>query len=223
MAITKTTLLNRIRQMSDTTGETVDYPTVLISDLASIVFVDEWKKILGAAPYYRTARRSVSVDADGRFLVTALNTATSTVFRLLQVRGADGKDFTYAAPSQLNVLGDLTGAVTDERLWTRVGDEIQLTGVKNVTVTVLVNYLPLSPNNQDDDAAIIDFPDNYEPILYYEAGALVLSKAGREINDAVALQAMAERLRDKMLSDVRRDAAEPSYFVPNDSAWEWGQ
>ena len=221
MAITKTTLFTRIRQMSDTTNETVDYPTVLISDFASIVFVDEWKKILGAAPYYRTARRSVAVDSEGRFLVTALNTSTSTVFRLLQVRGVDGRDFTYTAPSQLNILDDLTQ--WSDRVWTRVGDEIQLTGVKDATITVLVNYIPLSPNHQDDDAAVIDFPDNYEPILYYEAGALVLSKAGREMNDAVALQAMAERLRDKMLSDVRRDAAEPSYFVPNDGAWEWGQ
>lgn len=221
--ITKTTLLTRIRQMSDTVSATVDYPTTLIADLASTVFLDEWKQILGANPYYQIARRTVTLDANGRTPLSGLSATNQNLFRILQVQDASRRDYVYSAPSQIDMLTDLTSITRGYRMWTRVGSEIQAIGARNGdTLTFLVNWTPPTPNEIDSDSGVIEFLPNYEPILYYETAALVLAKAGREMSEAAGLRSVAEALRERMLSDIRRDAGEPTMFQATDSTWEWG-
>lgn len=223
MAITKQTLMTRIRQFSDTLNATADYPEPMVESIASFVHQDEWKKILGAAPYYRTARRSVTTDADGRFTVSSLSTATQNAFRVLQINDGQYREYTYVNPSQVNLLGDLASMNGSTRMWTRVGDDVQMMGsVTSTALTVLLNHTPKAVADITDDSEVVVFPSNYEPILYYESAALLLAKAGREMDDANAVQVMAERLREKMLADLRREVAEPTVFSPTDSPWEWG-
>ncbi len=225
--ITRQDLLTRIRQVSDTLNNTVDYPDALIKDLASMVHLDEWKKILGEAPYYRTRTATVSVDDQRTFAWSLLNGGSGdtlqTAFRILEMTDSYGRNLTYVQPDQVR-LADLTRILTTHRMWTKVGDSVQTFGTISVStsLTVLVNYLPTTVGDLSADNVTVDFPSPYEPILYYETAAILLAKGGREIGESQALKGLAEDMRQRFLHEIRRESASAMLLLPNDLPWEWG-
>lgn len=226
MAMTRQTFLTRVRQMSDTLNATVDYPDELLKDLGSMVHVDEWKKLLGEAPYYQTKAVTVTLDATRCFQWSALTTGTGnaveTAHRVLEMVDNEGEGLTYSQPDRVR-LADLSRLQTTMRLWTRNGSKVQTFGTTaGATLTVLVNYVPCALGDLASDADHVTFPDPWMPILFYETAALALSKGGREMNEATELLRMADMLRQKMLSEVRREAGQPWILGADDHPWEWG-
>lgn len=226
MAMTRQTFLTRVRQMSDTLEATNDYPDELLKDLGSMVHVDEWKKLLGEAPYYQTAVRTVTLDSQRRFAWSDLTSGTGnsvqTAHRVLEIADREGANLTYTQPERVR-LADLSRLQTTTRLWTRNGAHVQTYGTAtNDTLSVLVNYLPCALGDLASDADTITFPDPYMPILFYETAALALSKGGREMTEATDLMRMADMMRQKMLAEVRREAGQAWVIGADDDAWEWG-
>jgi hypothetical protein len=223
----RATFLTRTRQMSDTVGNTLDYPDELLKDLGSLVFMDEWKKILGANAYYATQRVFVSPDADLRFTVAELTTGSAesikTHHRVLRIARGDGGELTFAPADSANLM-TTTNNGCNEPMWTRVGSEIQCWGVSSSdTLTVLGNYIPCLIADLNSDTSPIDFPAGYTPVLFYETAALALLRGGREDQEAASLQRMADVIRQRMLADLSREAAQPLTFTPaDDGLWEWG-
>lgn len=224
MALTRQTFLTRARQMSDTLFGAVEYPDELLKDLAAMVHVDEWRRLLDEAPYYRTALRTVTLSGTGSFPWSDLSSGTGnsreTVYRVLQIADAAGNDLTYAQPERVRIAVQ-PALDAAHKLWTRVGSTVQTFGVAG-TVSVLVNWTPCSIGDLASDADTIDFPDPYAPILFYETAALALEKGGRETGEAQALKASAEAMRQKMLASLKRESAQAWVIGPDDSAWEWG-
>lgn len=226
MAMTRQTFLTRVRQMSDTLESTNDYPDELLKDLGSMVHVDEWKKLLGEAPYYQTASRTVTLDANRCFAWSALTSGTGnnvqTAHRVLEVIASDGEALTYSQPDRVR-LADLSRLQTTTKLWTRNGSLIQTYGTSpGETITVLVNYVPCALGDLASDADPITFPDPWMPIVFYETAALALSKGGREVQEATDLMRMADNLRQRFLADIRREAGQPWILGADDHPWEWG-
>ena len=224
--MTRQTFLTRVRQMSDTLNDTTEYPDELLKDLAGMVHLDEWRKLLGEAPYYQTAARTVTLDDQRTFAWSALTTGTGnavqTAFRVLEIADREGENLTYAQPDRVR-LADLSRLQTTQKLWTRNGARVQTFGTTGGdTLTVLVNYVPCSLANLASDADVVDFPDEWLPVLFYETAALVLTKGGREIGAANDLLRMADMLRQKMLADIRRYVGQPYILGADDGMWEWG-
>lgn len=226
MATTRQTFLTRVRQMSDTLYATLEYPDELLKEFGGMTHVDEWRKLLDIAPYYQTARRVVTVDSDRRFPWSALSSGTGNaqqnVYRVLEIADGTGANLTYGQPDRLR-LASTQRLHTTERLWTKVGAEVQTfgTGVGD-TLTVLVNYTPTSLADLASDSDTVDFPQEWMSLLYYETAALVLSKGGREMGESNDLLRMADMLRQKMLAALKREAAQPYILGADDHPWEWG-
>lgn len=222
--LTRQTFLARVRSMSDTLSATTDYPDALLNDFASLVHVDEWRKLLDLVPYYRTARRTVTLDSNGRFLWTALASGTGngvqTPYRVLELADAMGDTLVYAQPDRVRTVGPRGGDQSD-KLWTRVGAEIQTYGASGA-LSVLVNWTPVAAGELASDADFIDFPDPYAPVLFYETAAMALEVGGRETSEAMALRQSAEMMRQKMLASLRRESAQPWVLGAADDPWDWG-
>lgn len=225
MSMTRQNLLTRIRQMSDTLNATVDYPDELINDFAAMVHIDEWRGILGVNAYYRTALYTVPLDANRTFAWDALTSGTGKdikrVYRVLEMTDAQGHDITPTQADRLRIANNASALATTVRLWTKVGDRVQVFGATG-NVNVLVNWTPASVSELASDADIVDWPDEWRPLLYYETASMVLSKGGRETNEARELMQMAEKVRQRMLQAIGRDSASPMTLGANDSPWDWG-
>jgi hypothetical protein len=225
MAMTRSTFLTRVRQLSDTLFATVEYPDELLKDLGGMVHVDEWRKLLDIAPYRRTARRTVTLDGDSRFAWGALDAGSGNsaqnAYRILEMVDAAGETIHPAPADRVRLVDPGTGGY--HKLWTRVGDDVQTFGTRpGEAVRVLVNYTPCSLADLASDSDIVDWPSEWKPILFYETAALALSKGGRETNEARELLQFADLMRQKMLAAYRRDASTPYILGADDHPWEWG-
>ena len=219
-------LITRIRQASDTVSATVDYPDAFLLDIAGMVHIDEWKKIFDEAPYYRTASVAVALDSSKTFAWSALSTGTGNsaknAYRVLEMTNTRGDNLVYHQPDRLR-LADPSRVQTTFRMWTRNGDRVQTFGTTALdTLTVLVNYTPCSVSDLASDADTVDWLNDYKPILWYESASTVLAKAGREVSEAQQLAGLADVMRQKMLSGIRREAATPYVMSADDNPWEWG-
>lgn len=219
-------LLIRSRQMSDTLDSTVDYPNELLLALGSMVHIDEWRKVLGAAPYLRTNVLTPTLDANRTFAWADLSTGTGNnrkvAHRVLEMTNSAGDVLTYAQPDRLR-LADTGNIRSRELLWTRVGDRVQTYGTTaGSTVTVLVNWTPTPVGSLASDADAVDWLEDWEPVLFYEIAAHALAKGGREMRESRELMGVADLLRQKMLATVSRDAAQPFILGADDHPWEWG-
>ena len=219
-------LLARIRQSSDTVSATVDYPTAFLQDIAGMVHIDEWKKVLDEAAYYRTNTVSVTLDNNRAFPWASLSTGSGntvkTAYRVLEISDSAANNLTYHQPDRLR-LASATRVQTTFRMWTRNGDTVQTFGtLPNDILTVLVNWTPCSVSDLASDADTVDWLNDYKPILWYESASTVLAKAGREVGEAQQLAGLADVMRQKMLSGIRREAATPYVMSADDNPWEWG-
>lgn len=224
--MTRQTFLTRVRQMSDTLHNAVDYPDELLKDFASMVHLDEWRKLLNEAPYYQTATRSVALDANRQFAWSALSSgsgnARESVYRVLEMTDADGRTILYQQPDRVT-LAQGASAETTQRLWTRNGANVQTFGTQpNTTITVLVNWTPTPIGALASDSDSFAWVEHWEPVLYYECAAFALSKGGRETGEANELLRMADNLRQRLLADIRRESATPYILGADDQPWEWG-
>lgn len=108
-------------------------------------------------------------------------------------------------------------------VWTRIGSKVQiLPAVDGQQLTAVVNYRPCKVQDLATDASDVPFPDGYEPLLGYLAGAMMLDKGGAEAGAANVLLASAEAIRQDMMLDLGRVSTQPIIAQAMDNPSDWG-
>jgi hypothetical protein len=219
--------LTRVRQLSDTLQATADYPDGMILDFATMVHADEWRSILDAAPYYRTQEYAVTLDANRTFAWADLSSGTGNarknIYRVLALADSDGRHFTYSQPDRLWLLRNGATSGTRERLWSKNGDRVQVFGVDaGQTVYALVNWTPTPIGELSSDADAVDWLSEWLPVLFYETAALTLTRGGREMDEATRLIGMGDKIRQRMLASLKREASTPTVLGADDDVADWG-
>jgi hypothetical protein len=189
------------------------------------VFDQEWSNILNAAPHYTLAQRTIATDAQGRFLLTALDSgsgdAQERCYRILSI--TDGNYLYRQTRFELVPLGTISNYLPQyPRLYYMSGRYVQVLPVgSGVSLYVTVNYKPTAVSDLADDDSIIDFPENSELLLAYGAGAQLLNKGGTESGPGRELSRMADSERSILLDDIRRRTINPTQMAYPDVIGDW--
>ena len=227
MSYTRTQLERLTEEVMDAV-DSDRWGTTLKRQVLTTVHARGWRRILQANRTYRWAARSVTTDTTGRVALTSLDAgAADTQERFYKLLAA--------ATTNGNVRYDTTAQFMDDplattvtptqlayRVW-RQGDYLQfLPASSDESVTVWVNHLPTAISDLANDESTVCWPRDYEPILAYEAGAILLAKGGAETDATQALGALAENLWADLLSDVSRPSTDPLWVRASDTPGEWG-
>lgn len=224
MSVTRAVLETMTREMADAVDDP-RWSQTLVLQILGQVQVQEWRDILNAAPTNRLAQRTVTLDANGRFAKTALDSGSgdtaTTHYRILTV--ADGSYFYQQSTYQDFPAPDLSYAATMPRVWYEFGDEVQVVPtMPSLALTVGVNHTPARVDQLAGDSSVVVFPDGYELILAYMGAKQMLLKGGTEGQYAAQLETQAKELRDRLLFDLRRIGTRPLVMGAMDSTSQWG-
>lgn len=222
MSLPRGTLLTLAEEMADA----VDSPrwgTTLKRQLLGEVHWREWRDLLNVNQMLRFGSRTVTTDADGRFLKTALNSGSGdsleTCYRILTVNQGN----LFYQPSSYREYPISPGNVSLPQVWYELGTQIQLIpAASGNSVTVGVNHLPQRADLLVDDTSTVTFPDGYDLVLAYETAASMLMKGAAESDLAAELRQAAQALRERMQQDVARLAVRPLRLAAADDRFDWG-
>lgn len=220
---TRDEVVTDIKDYMDATNSDKWGSSTILSTLDS-VFDSEWSRILGAAPYYRFAQRSVTTAADGTFPLTDLNSGTGDSqqlwYRIISI--TDG-NYVFAETRFQDVPTAISSNYRPvwDRLYYFAGDSVQLLPAATTALTVAVNYKPTAPSALADGSSTVDFPANSHLILAWETAGRLLVKGGEETQAAADMFKLAEAERDKLLSDIQRRSIAPVRLMPPDSIFDW--
>ncbi len=107
-------------------------------------------------------------------------------------------------------------------VWYRIGSKVQiLPAVSGQQLTAVVNYRPCQVQNLASDSSTVPFPDGYETMLAYLAGAMMLDKGGAEAGASNVLLANAEGIRNDMMLDLGRMSTDPVIARAMDDPEAW--
>lgn len=202
-----------------------------IADTLSYVYDAEWSRLLQAAPYYRFQSVIVTTSASGTFPLSALSTgagnAQKNFFRILSVN--DGNVQYQETRFQDVPLGTTSAYMPYLRkMFYLAGTDYQVLPGGSVTLNVVVNYKPTSLRDYVNDGATnkwdisIDWPENSELLLIYEAAGRSLMKGGESLQTASAMLKMSADEREEFLDEVRRRTINPTRMAYPDLASDWG-
>lgn len=224
MSVTRDVLETMTRELADAVDDPRWGQTIVLQMLGQ-VHLQEWRDILNSINTARWGQRTVTLDANGRFLKTDLNSgsgdAAETLYRILAVQA--GQFFYQQStfqqyPSPLNSFD-----VTLPQVWYEIGNQIQMVPASpSLSVVVSVNSTPARPDQLANGASIVDYPDGYELILAYMAAKQMLLMGGTEGAYAAQLERQAKELRDRLLMDLRRLGTRPIVMGALDSPSQWG-
>lgn len=192
-----------------------------------IVHAREWKRILNAAPYYRTAQRTPTTDSNGQVALTTLSDVSvpdsaENRYRILLV-AANNVPYKEVFPEDA-FLSNVSGASSQgaSRIWYRNGNYLVLPDAPSITLTgVWVNHYPTRADNLSGDGIQVEFPDDYEDILVYMGAASLVGKGAAETDAAAWMQQQAKEMRDDMLQDLARTSIKPEMIRFSDSPGDW--
>lgn len=216
-------LVADIREFMDSVGS-VRWSDPFIKSVANSVHDAEWSEILNAAPYYRFAQRTVTVDANGQVPFSALNggsgDAQQNWYRILSVD--DGNVVYQETRFQDVPLGTSSSCQNSyDKLYYLVGETLQVLPVQQGTLRISVNYKPTALSDLASDTSAVPFPDNNHFIIVWMAAAQLLLKGGAEPAAASQLRSLAESERATMLNDIRRRSINPTRLAYPDSKYDW--
>lgn len=224
MSITRANLELLTREMADAVDDP-RWSQTLVLQILGQVHLQEWRDILNANNAYRFALRTVTLDNNGRFLRTALDSGSGdtaeTHYRILSV--ASGQFFYQQSTYQQYPQPNNTFDVMLPQVWYELGSEIQVVPASpSMSVQVGINHTPARPDQLAGTSSIVVFPDGYELILAYMAAKQMLLKGGTEGQYGVQLEAQAKELRDRLLLDLRRAGSRALVMGAMDSPGQWG-
>lgn len=223
----RTRLLRRLDAASSSRWDTTAGNTGEVDQVLSFVADREWRRILNANPFYRTAHLQPTTDSAGRIAISDLTSGSGDTikrfYRVLAVlidgvayQEVDAKDFIHGS---VHNFGD--------RTFFRNGDYVQLLPVRASTAlsgadeTIVVNHIPCSIQDLSADSVNVVFPDGYEEILVLEAAAFLFAKGGTELDSTGPFRALAESLRQEMLADIQRFTINPMRMKYSDNSSDW--
>lgn len=225
MSYTRTQLVTLTEEAMDAVSSDRWGATLKLQAL-STVYGRGWRRILQANRTYRFARRSVTLDADGRVAVSSLDSGSGDTaerfYKLLAAAKVDTSQRYRVSEFMDDPLRTLVHPTFPSfEVW-RQGDNLQFTPVEAVSVYCWVNHVPTLIKDMAGDNSTIVWPaDEYVPILAYEAGAFLLGKGGAEAGAAASLSVMAEDLWSDLLADVARFSTDPLFIQASDRSSDW--
>lgn len=202
-----------------------------IADTLSYVFDAEWARLLQAAPYYRFQTVAITTSAAGTFPLSSLSTGAGNsqknFFRILSVN--DGNVEYQETRFQDVPLGTTNGYIPYLRkMYYLAGENYQVLPGDTTVLNVVVNYKPTSLRDYVDNGATdkwdipIDWPENSELLLIYEAAGRSLMKGGESLQTASAFLKMSGDERADFLDEIRRRTINPTRMAFPDLASDWG-
>lgn len=236
MSMTRAQLTTLTREVADA----VDSPRWSDANIQRLLGLAQWTelgKLLNANQQYyvngSALDLTVTQDSNGQFnwssLTTGSGDSAKNVYRVLTLGlpsggGANGTSgplyytqvpyWRYPNPQPSTSL---------PYVWYRVGSKVQiLPAVSGQVLTAVVNYRPPRVEQLSDDSVTVDFPDGYEALLAYGAGAMMLDKGGAEARQANVLLANAEGIRQDMMLDLGRMGISPIIAQASDNPEDWG-
>lgn len=221
MAFTRDELITEIRSLADATSSNRWSPTS-VQRLLDVVFQQEWGDLLSAQPALRVAERSATVDAEGRVVLADLSAAGETFYRVIGLRVGDRLYVEGTVRENLLTRTLNYPAESAYRIWWLQGDHLYLWPFSSGdTAVVTVNHIPTLPSALAGGNVDVTFPSPYEMILAYETAALMLSKGGAETDASSDLKALADGMRNRLISDVSRRSVNPTLWAYGDQRSEW--
>jgi len=85
-----------------------------------------------------------------------------------------------------------------------------------------VNWTPTPIGELSSDADAVDWLSEWLPVLFYETAALTLTRGGREMDEATRLIGMGDKIRQRMLASLKREASTPTVLGADDDVADWG-
>lgn len=227
MAWTKATYLARTRDWMDATASDRWSDTFLYSILG-MVFRDEWQGMLDTNPYYRFAKRSVTTDSNGAFLLTDLDNgsgdAKQYAYKIITL--TDGANTVYRETDWRQVPLALSGTedyLSYDRQYYLIGDTVQiLPQTGNLSLQVGVNWTPTPIDDLGSELSEADFPPGHENLIALSAAGMALAKGGAETQSAADLLALAQKRREALYSDIARRTGNPTFMQFPDHSSVWG-
>lgn len=195
--------------------------TTWLNETLGLIHMEEWKKVLIAGTYYQVEDITATTDADGFVNISALDSGSGDTrhhaHRALEV-AVDGQPFSYVETRDYPFAARENTAA---RIWLVRGRQLQVPAVRSGTVTVLTNFYPCRADLLANDDSDVEFIDGYDLLLAYMLAARMGGKGAEEAGAADYLKQEAKEIRDPMLLDMRRFAARPTYFQPQDDVSDW--
>lgn len=229
-SLTINQLITQTRRMMDAVGSD-RWSDEEIVDALSYVFDAEWARLLQAAPYYRFQTVVITTTAAGTFPLSSLSTGAGNsqknFFRILSIN--DGNVQYQETRFQDVPLGTTSAYMPYLRkMFYLAGTDYQVLPSGSVTLNVVVNYKPTSLRDYVNDGATnkwdipIDWPENSELLLVYEAAGRSLMKGGESLQTASAFLKMSGDERADFLDEIRRRTINPTRMAYPDLASDWG-
>lgn len=227
MAWTKATYLARTRDWMDATASD-RWSDAFLYSLLGMAFRDEWQGVLDTNPYYRFAKRSVTTDSNGAFLLSATNSGggdtQQNTFKLITL--TDGANTVYRETDWRQVPLALSGSedyLSYDRQYYLIGDTVQiLPQTGNLALQVGVNWTPTPIDELASDLSLVDFPAGHEHLLALDAAGMALAKGGAETQSAADILQLAKQRRDAFYGDISRLTTNPTFMQFPDHAAVWG-
>lgn len=226
MSMTRDEMVTAIRFYMDASEDEGRWNNTIILQVLDSVFDTEWSRLLGVAPYYRFATRSVTTTSAGVFpLDSSLNSGSGDSaqkwYRIITI--TDSQSVVYVETRFQDVPIALTTNYQNVfgRLWYLAGSNAQLLPIGTLTLSVSVNYKPPLPSDLSAGSVTVDYPDGSEMVLVWETAGRLLLKGGAEQDGASPLFQLAEQTRARMLADLQRRSINPVRMMPVDDAVDW--
>jgi hypothetical protein len=211
-----------VDEMADASGQP-RWGTTLKRQLLGTVHWREWRSLLNANRVLRFAERTVTLDSDGRFNKTDLNTGSGdtleTYYRIQTLRRGN----IFYQPSEYKEFPISPGDVTFPNVWYERGSQIQvIPNDSSLSEAIVgVNHLPARADLLASDSSTVVFPEGYDLLLAYETAAMMFTKGGAETAAAADMRQMARVLREEMHQDQRISVL-PMRMGAMDDPNDWG-
>lgn len=189
-----------------------------------MVHAREWKKILGAAPYYQVAQYTPTTDGNGNILLSQLTAGSGdTLQQLYRVLSVWFNNTRYEYVEARNWMQSVIVPVNNW-IWYRNGNQITVPYVPNtIAQGVFCNWYPQRFDQLATDNSVVSLPIDYDDVFNYEGAAALFMKGSAESASAAELRAYADSMRQDLLADLARISTDPATIQYGDSPLEWGE
>lgn len=222
-----------LRDFTREVADAVDSPRWSDSGIDALLGLAQWTeqgKLLNANNQFYINTVTTTQDSSGQFTVASLTTGsgntTKHFYRVLlmsQPNNAAATAQLYYREVPMVLYPNPQPSTSLPYVWYRIGANIQiLPAVSGQQMSVVCNYRTVPVDQLNDDSDDVQFPEGYEKLLGYVAGAMMLDKGGAEAGAANVLLATAESIRSDMLLDLGRMGMRPIIAQSMDSPADWG-
>lgn len=222
---TRAVLVAMTHALLDNTGGT-RWTEPLVSQTLSLIHSRGWRRLLNANRSLRLATRTVSQDATGLVALTALSdlSIADRAQRLYKVLGAAQGVIRYQPAEFMDMpLASAQFPTVGSYTFYRTTSAIQFRPAQaSATMSVWVNHLPTPIASLSGDAIEVEWPDDYEMILAWEAAARLAAVGAAETDITGAFTALANEAWLDLLADTARFTTDPLFIQAGDASSDWG-